>query len=95
MSRWFNPLAPRKAAQREVGQIKQWMREAYGLGEDVCLSVTQLTCRETGCPDIETVIAIMRPGRTVQTIRLQKGIRDILEMDVAATRHAGAHSAKE
>ncbi len=62
MNRLANPLAPRGFALPEkTSQIKVWIREARGLDDDVVVSVTELVCRKDGCPDIETVIGIMRP----------------------------------
>lgn len=78
MSRLANPLAPRGPALPEkTRQIKMWLRKAYALDDSVVLSVTELSCREDGCPDIETVIGIMRPGEKIETIRVHKAIAEI------------------
>jgi hypothetical protein len=45
--------------------------------------------RETGCPDVETVIGILRPGEPVQMLCVLRPIVDVAERDVEeACRHA-------
>ncbi|MGX9574965.1 hypothetical protein [Mesorhizobium sp. f-mel] len=46
------------------------------------MSVTELVCRKDGCPDIETVIGIMRPGEKIETIRIHKAIADVTSRDL-------------
>ncbi|RWK31633.1 nitrate reductase [Mesorhizobium sp.] len=83
MNRRANPLAPRGFALPEkTRQIKVWVRRACGLDDDVVVSVTELACRKNGCPDIETVIGIMRPGEKIETIRVNKAIADMTSHDL-------------
>lgn len=92
MTRSFNPLAPRRALPEKTQQIKAWVRDLYGLDDTVGLSLTQLVCREDGCPDIETVIGILRPGRAIETLRLHKAIDAVTESDIAAASQARSQS---
>jgi hypothetical protein len=83
MNRLANPLAPRGLALPEkTRQIKVRVRRACGLDDDVVVSVTELACRKNGCPDLETVIGIMRPGEKIETIRLRKAIADVTSHDL-------------
>lgn len=82
MSGFQNPLAPRRALPEKSRQIKAWVREIYELNDDVVVSITELACREDDCPDIETVIGIMRPGVRVETIRIHKAIPDVELEDI-------------
>ncbi|MET3581396.1 hypothetical protein ABID19_004447 [Mesorhizobium robiniae] len=83
MNRLANPLAPRSFALPEkTKQIKIWVREARGLDGDVVVSVTELACRKDGCPKVETVIGIMRPGEKIETIRVDKPIADVTLHDL-------------
>ena len=77
MNRIANPLAPRRALPEKTRQIKAWVRELHGLDDNVVVSITELTCRDGGCPDIETVIGIMRPGQKIETVRVHKPLDDI------------------
>lgn len=47
--------------------------------------MTELACRDEGCPDIETVIGIMRPGEKIETIRVHKAIADMTIDDLGST----------
>lgn len=94
MMRHANPLAPRRPALVEkTRQIKDWVRQAFGLNEGIVVSVTELACRDDGCPDIETVIGIMHPGEKIKTLRIHKAIADVVQEDVPATASYSAASA--
>jgi hypothetical protein len=83
MNRLANPFAPRRALPERTRQIKTWVRELCKLDDDVVLSITELTCRDDDCPDIETVIGIMRPGQKIETIRIHRAIAEVTREDLA------------
>jgi hypothetical protein len=83
MTGFVNPLAPKRNLPARTAEIKGWVRERFRLPDDLVVAVTELACREEGCPDIETVIGIMRPGEKVETLRLHKPIDQIEEDDIA------------
>lgn len=81
MSRFFfNPLAPKP--RLDTTSIKRWARAALALSDDVPVSVSQVACREAGCPDVETVIGVMKPGFNFTTYRVLKPVAEITETDV-------------
>jgi len=82
MNRFINPLAPRRALPEKTRQIKEWVRAERGLGDDVVIAVSELACRDEGCPDVETVIGIIRPGEKIETIRVHKQLVDVDRDDV-------------
>jgi hypothetical protein len=82
MNRLANPFAPRRALPEKSRQIKAWVRELFGLDEAVVLSITELACRDDDCPDIETVIGIMRPGEKIETMRVHKAIAEVAREDL-------------
>lgn len=82
MIRLVNPLAPRRSLPEKTRQIKSWVRELHGLDEAVALSITELACRDEGCPDIETVVGIMRPGEKIRTIRIHKPLAEVSREDI-------------
>lgn len=88
MSGLANPFAPRRAVPEKTRQIKAWMRELCGLDETVVVSVTELACRDEGCPDIETVIGIMRPGEEIETVRVHNAIAEVTRDDLASAIRA-------
>lgn len=77
MNRLTNPFAPRRALPEKTQQIKVWTREVLYLDDEVVVSITELVCRDNDCPDIETVIGIMRPGEKIETIRIHKAIAEV------------------
>ncbi|RAZ82939.1 nitrate reductase [Mesorhizobium hawassense] len=84
MNRLANPLAPRRALPEKTRQIKEWTRELFKLDDAVVVAITELACRDEDCPDIETVIGIMRPGEKIETRRIHKPIADVERLDFAA-----------
>jgi hypothetical protein len=60
-----------------VRQLKFHTRELLGLSDDVTISVTELTCREPGCPDIETVVAILSEAQKPIIVRIHSAIPDV------------------
>jgi len=43
----------------------------------VTVSVTELSCREPGCPDVETVVAILSEREKPCVARFHKSIPDV------------------
>ncbi|MEO1522240.1 MAG: hypothetical protein AAFU78_15880 [Cyanobacteria bacterium J06633_2] len=68
----YNPVA--------LQQIKTWVYDLLKLDPDVSISVSQLQCREPGCPPIETVITIL--SQPAQHYKIHKALDDIEEIDV-------------
>lgn len=70
-----------------VRRIKSWVREAAGLGDDCTVMVSELRCREPGCPEIETVVAVMRAGQAGRKVTFECAI-DQLSRDMVEARFA-------
>lgn len=82
MNRLANPFAPRRGLPEKTWQIKAWVRELIELDDAVVVSITELTCRDLDCPDIETVIGIMRPGEKIEMVRVHKSIAEVTMNDI-------------
>ncbi len=52
---------PRSPNRERVRQVKEALRAALSLPDGATVTVTELACREEGCPPIETVVALLRP----------------------------------
>nr|WP_306228893.1 nitrate reductase [Aurantimonas sp. CSK15Z-1] len=65
-----------------MNEIKAWTRSIYDLDDGVAISVAEIACRDEDCPDIETVIGIMRPGEQIEIVRVHKLLVDILFDDL-------------
>ena len=68
----YNPAA--------LQQLKTWVYELLKLDPDVSISVSQLQCKESGCPPIETVITIL--SQPAQHYKIHKALDDIEEVDL-------------
>lgn len=79
----MNLFGPKRVLQQDqIDRIKSWTREIWSLGEDTTIMVTELECREPGCPPIETVIAVLEgPGVTKQ-YKLHKTTDEVSRHDV-------------
>jgi hypothetical protein len=60
--------AAEQAAVRE--RFKARLRAAFGLGDGDTVSANEIVCRDPGCPDVETIVLIMRPGHKTQVVKI-------------------------
>ncbi len=67
----------------QLAAIKRWVAAALTLPDDVPIMVTELHCSEPGCPPLETVIAILRPGLPPEQRKLHKAVTAITTSDIA------------
>lgn len=58
----FDLFGEGKKDTSKQGQIKQWVREVYGLADDIPVIVAEIRCDIPGCAPVETIIAILEPG---------------------------------
>lgn len=65
-------------------RIKDLVRRRFALGDEAALMVSELRCHEDGCPDVETVIAVMGSARTSLTWKIAKPMAQVDAGDIAA-----------
>ena len=65
-----------------VRAVKEWAREALGLGPDSILTANELRCLEDGCPEVETVIGV--PGCGLPPLKISKPMADVSRDDIEA-----------
>jgi hypothetical protein len=53
------PLGGDAPDRAQAAQVRRWTREAFGLGADQMILVSELRCHEPGCPPVETVITVV------------------------------------
>jgi hypothetical protein len=82
--RFINPFVPRNPEGVQARQIKTWVRAVFELEDDAAVSVAQLACPDAGCPDVETVIAIVRPRCRPQKLRILAPLAAVTEADIHA-----------
>ena len=67
-----------------AAEIKRWVRQAFALGDDATVMVTELRCTEPGCPPLETCVAILSPGAPTRQHKIFKGMTEVTFEDVSA-----------
>ncbi|ASP33593.1 hypothetical protein [Labrenzia sp. VG12] len=83
MSAFVNPLAPKfTRLKAKSTEIKGWVRELLALPEDTPVTVSELACRDDGCPDIETVIGILEPDNPIATIRVHCPMSEVTRENI-------------
>lgn len=67
-----------------IENIKKWTYEAFDLDpETTTIMVTQLECKEEGCPPLETVIAMLFDGKKDKEMyKVCKGISEVKQEDI-------------
>jgi hypothetical protein len=75
----------RSAAQAEMrSALKTQVIEALGLDPGDAVTVNEIACADPGCPDMETIVLVMRVGQPTQAVRVAKAIDAIHVDDVLA-----------
>lgn len=80
---WSRLFARRpRSDPQAVTQVKSWVRALMRLGPEDHVSVAELACCESGCPDLETVITVTRVDRQRVVLRFPSAIAAVNEADV-------------
>jgi hypothetical protein len=72
--------AAEQTAQRE--RFKARLRAAFGLGDADTVCANEIVCRDPGCPDVETVVLIMRPGHRTQVVKIPGPMAHVSDLDL-------------
>jgi hypothetical protein len=67
---------------RRTQQIKAQVAELLQLDQDATVMVTELNCQDDDCPEVETVIAIFRPGQPKLQITLHSSIEEVTVAEI-------------
>jgi hypothetical protein len=83
---FVNPLSrrPKAGYPDATARLQAATRALLDLSDDVVISVTELACREAGCPDVETIVAVMRAGERPCTAKFRKPLPAVTADDLAA-----------
>lgn len=65
-----------------LAAIKGWVAEALALPDDVTVMVSELRCSEPGCPPLETIIAVLRPGQPPEQRKLHQAAAAITAAEI-------------
>jgi hypothetical protein len=76
----------RPPPQDSSRRVKQWVREVRSLPDEAVVMVSELRCHEDGCPDVETVVAIMGVGAADTKAKFAKPIDHVTREDIEGWR---------
>jgi hypothetical protein len=83
MLRWLRERRIHKSDQAPLlAQIKSRIRVSFALDEADTVVVNEIACPDPGCPDLETVILIMRPGRKTQAVKIAGPLSQVSDSDL-------------
>ncbi len=86
----FAPKAdPRRLTA--IRMLKELARELFEATEHDGVSVVELACSEPGCPPLETVVAVLRPGSEPRQVKVHKAAVDVTEADLRAALSQAPH----
>ncbi len=71
-----------KLDPEKVRKIKAWTVEALEIPEDRTIMVTELACREAGCPPLETVVVVLGHSCGAHQIKIHKLVAEISREDI-------------
>lgn len=69
-----------------AARVKEAVIAALVLSEADAVSVNEIACADPGCPDVETVILVMRAGQRTIAFKIQRPLDEVAASDIAALR---------
>ena len=58
-------------------RVKDLVSSTWGIDDNVVIMVSELKCHEDGCPDVETVIALMPVDQNPTIIKIESPIAEV------------------
>jgi hypothetical protein len=68
---------------QHVAEIKEWVVRSLGLDADASVMVTELRCREEGCPPLETVIAVFPLAGPKIQLKLHRPLAEVTPEEIS------------
>lgn len=85
-------LAPRTRPDPEaVARVRGWVYELFGLPDDTAITVMELACADSDCPDVETVIGVLGEPGKARKHKVLKGLAAVTREDVMSLAARGNH----
>ena len=75
-----------KVGPEKARQLKELVREALALPEEVIISVMEVECMEADCPDLETNIILMSDGCEARLFKVYKPLAEVTSDDLSGLR---------
>jgi hypothetical protein len=67
-----------------AARLKRDLMAALDLGEADALAVNEISCPDPGCPDMETVVLVMRAGTPTRALRIRCPMEIVGPADIDA-----------
>jgi len=67
-----------------AARLKRDLMAALDLGEADALAVNEISCPDPGCPDMETVVLVMRAGTPTRALRIRCPMEAVGPADIDA-----------
>lgn len=75
-----------KVDPEKARQLKDVVREAWALSEEVIISVMEVECMEPDCPDLETNIILMSDGCEARLFKVYKPLAEVTSNDLVGLK---------
>ncbi|GJE14422.1 hypothetical protein [Methylobacterium longum] len=75
----------RSAERAEIAaRLKRELAQALALGGADALAVNEIACADPGCPDMETIVLVMRADEPTRGLRVRKPLDAVGAEEIAA-----------
>ena len=81
----FAPKLKASSARKEL--LKRQVTAALSFVVDPVVMVTELACADAGCPDVETIIAVLPDGQKRLQVTWPGSVSDLSDEDVDTICH--------
>lgn len=73
-----------RSAERSAlaAALKRDVAAALGLGPEDAVTVNEIACPDPGCPDLETIVLIMRAGEPTRALRIRRTMDAVTPADL-------------
>ncbi|MEG3593741.1 MAG: hypothetical protein VX363_05870 [Pseudomonadota bacterium] len=75
-----------KVGLEKARRLKEVVREAWALPEEVIISVMEVECMEANCPDLETNIILMSDGCEARLFKVYKPLAEVTPNDLVGLK---------
>jgi hypothetical protein len=79
---WSLGLKPKPRDRADNERVKGFVVAALGHNPDIGVSVSEIICRDPGCPGTETIILVMAPLKKTAACKVSKAMADVTDDDV-------------
>ena len=75
-----------RSAERSAlsARLKHELIAALGLLQSDALAINEIACADPGCPDMETIVLVMRAGEPTRALRIRRPMETIGSDEIAA-----------